>query len=102
MAGTSRKNPLFANPFFAALVAVSILFVVTVLGYLVAPYALNPRPVVQGDASRAFALWLDRQGPLMLGVEFVVMLLAGILAMVTDDWFSGVPKPAVPGDRQEE
>jgi hypothetical protein len=90
MAGSSRKNPLFSNPFFAALVVVSILFVVTVLGYLAAPYALNPRPVPQGEASRTFALWLDRHGPLILGIEFVVMLGTGVVAMLTDDWFSGV------------
>ena len=102
MAGTSRKNPILANPFFAALVVVSIVFVVTVLGYLVAPYAINPGPVARGEASRAFALWLDRHGPLMLGVEFGVMLATGILAMATDDWFSGVSASAVRPAREEK
>ena len=102
MAGTSRKNPLFTNPFFAALVVVSILFVVTTLGYLAAPSAINPRPVAQGEASRAFAVWLDRHGPLILGIEVVVMLAMGVLAMATDDWFSGVPTPSARAGREEE
>ena len=34
------------------------------------------------------ARWFDRHGPMALGVEIVVMLLAGVLAMVTDPWFS--------------
>jgi hypothetical protein len=102
MARSLRKNPLFTNPFFAALVVVSIVFVVTTLGYLAAPAVINPRPVAQGDASRAFALWIDRHGPMILGVEFVVMLTTGVLAMVTDDWFSSVPAPAARSSPKEE
>ena len=97
-----RKNPLFTNPFFATLVVVSIVFVVTILGYLAAPYAINPRPVAQSEVSRAFALWIDRHGPMILGVEFVVMLVTGVLAMVTDDWFSAAPKPVARVDLKEE
>jgi hypothetical protein len=90
MAGTSRKNPVFANPFYLGLLVASTLFVVTVLGYLVAPSVLNSEgPAPRGETSRAFATWLDRHGPLILGIEFVVMLVTGVLAMVTDDWFSG-------------
>ena len=82
MAGTSRKNPVFANPFFLALLVVSTLFVVTALGYLVAPYALGAGKAPQGETSRAFAAWLDRRGPMILGIEFLVMLVTGVLAMV--------------------
>ena len=89
MAGTTRKNPVFANPFYLGLMVVSTLFVVTVLGYLVAPNVSSQGPVQRGDASRAFAIWLDRNGPMVLGIEFVLMLVTGELAMVTDDWFSG-------------
>ena len=42
-----------------------------------------------GAPSHDLALWLDRQGPFVLGVEFVVMMVTGVLAMLTDDWFSG-------------
>ena len=38
-------------------------------------------------------LRLDRWGPTLLGIEFVIMLALGVLAMVTDDWFSGPPGP---------
>ncbi len=88
MAGTSRKNPVLSNPFYVGLMVVSTLFVLTALGYLVAPDVIHQGPDRQGETSRAFAHWLDRHGPLILGIEFVVMLVTGILAMATDDWFS--------------
>jgi len=94
MAGTSRKNPVFANPFYVALMVVSTLFVMTALGYLVAPYAMGGGRAPQGDTSRAFAVWLDRRGPVILGIEFLVMLVTGVLAMATDDWFSATAGPA--------
>ena len=93
MAGTSRKNPVFANPFYVGLMVVSTLFVVTVLGYLVAPNVIGQGPEQRGETSRAFASWLDRHGPVILGIEFLVMLVTGVLAMATDDWFSGMTKP---------
>jgi hypothetical protein len=104
MARTPRKNDVFANPFYLILILASTLFVVTTLGYLVAPYALEGRPnpeierapQPQGAASRAFAAWLDRHGPLALGLEFLVMLVTGVLAMVTDDWFSPAKGPSTP------
>ncbi len=91
MAGTSRKNPVFANPFYVGLMVVSTLFVVTVLGYLVAPDVISQGPEQRSETSRAFAHWLDRHGPVILGIEFLVMLVTGVLAMATDDWFSGQP-----------
>ena len=91
MAGTSRKKPALANPFYVGLMVASTLFVLTALGYLVAPNVIAPGPVRRGETSRAFATWLDRRGPLILGIEFVVMLVTGVLAMATDDWFSGEP-----------
>jgi hypothetical protein len=94
MAGTSRKNSVFANPFYVALMVVSTLFVVTALGYLVAPYAMGSVQEPRGETSRAFAAWLDRRGPVILGIEFLVMLVTGVLAMATDDWFSVIPGPA--------
>jgi hypothetical protein len=100
MAKAARKSNIFANPFYVLLMVVSTLFVMTALGYLVSPYALDARSVPLGERSQAFAGWLDRNGPLMLGVEFVIMLVAGVLAMVTDDWFSGARKPDVPSKRE--
>jgi hypothetical protein len=89
MPAGGRRNPVLANPFYVALMAVSTVFVVTALAYLVVPYVLQrDGGVLQGDTSRGLAGWLDRQGPLILGVEFVVMLATGVAAMFTDDWFT--------------
>jgi hypothetical protein len=98
MAGTSRKSHILTNPFYVLLLIASTLFVVTALGYLVAPSVLDQMPaagpgrVPQNASSKAFAAWLDRNAPLALGVEFVIMLVAAILAMLTDNWFAGVRK----------
>jgi hypothetical protein len=73
--------------------------VVTTLGYLVAPTVLDQVPpagpgrLAQNASSRAFAAWLDRNAPLALGVEFVVMLIAAVLAMLTDNWFGAPRQP---------
>ena len=90
MTGQPRRREVFANPFFVILLGTSTLFVLTVLAYLVSPWVLAPNPVRQrpGAGSMALAAWLDRNGPLALGIEFVVMLLAGTIAMATDPWFS--------------
>jgi hypothetical protein len=85
MAGRPRKA-LFPNPFYVVLLVASVVFTVTVLAYLVSPYAAE-RPDA-GVGSRALVKWLDRRGPLALEVEFLVMFVAGLLAMVTDRWFT--------------
>ena len=82
---------LFPNPFYVLLLLASTLFVFTALGYLVSPTVLGlaepggGRQVSPG--SMALAAWLDRHGPLALGIEFVLMLVSGLLAMATDRWF---------------
>jgi hypothetical protein len=88
---------LFPNPFYALLLVVSTCFVVTILGYLVAP-------TVHGQAGGAgrpggLADWLERRGPAALGVEFAVMLAAALLAMATDRWFP--EKPTRPAPRRD-
>ena len=89
MAGGRRKNPVLANPLFVALMVLSTVFVMTALGYLVAPYALGRNAEAgPGGASRALAGWIDRRGPTLLGVEFILMLATGIAAMLTEDWFT--------------
>ncbi len=94
MTAQPRKLEVFANPFFVVLIATSVLFVLTVLGYLVSLYVLEPDANRGPMAARSVALasWLDRNGPLALGVEFIVMLISGIIAMATDHWFSPRPK----------
>jgi hypothetical protein len=89
MTGGNRKNPVLANPFYIALIFVSTLFVVTALGYLVVPYALERAGGASGSgSSTALAGWLDRNGPMILGIEFVIMFVSGIAAMLTDDRFA--------------
>jgi hypothetical protein len=90
-----RSRP---NPFYILLLVASTLFVVTALGYTVSPYVLDrPSGRPAGEGSEALARWLDRRGPLALGVECVAMVLTGILAMATDPWFSGAARsPAGP------
>jgi hypothetical protein len=85
MAGRARKV-LFPNPFYVVLLVASVVFTVTALAYLVSPYAAD-RPDA-GVGSRILVSWLDRRGPLALGIEFLVMLVSGLLAMVTDRWFT--------------
>lgn len=88
-----RKNPFFTNPFFMILLVASVAFVATVLGYLVCPYVLEKSAA--GTTSRRFAEWLDARGPLLLGVEFLVMLASAAVAIAVDDWFSR-PRDAGP------
>jgi hypothetical protein len=102
MARTSRPNPVLANPFYVGLMVTSTLFVVTALGYLVAPYVIQPGQAAQGQASRAFALWLDTHGPLILAVEFVIMLVSGVVAMTTEDYFLRRKKPGNNADHRAD
>jgi hypothetical protein len=94
MTGQARSREILSNPFFVIVLATSALFVLTVLGYLVSPYVLVRGPAADrpGPGSIKLAEWFDRNGPFTLGVEFVVMLVAGILAMATDSWFSSRAK----------
>jgi hypothetical protein len=94
MTGKPRKSEILSNPFFVILLGASVLFVLTVLGYLVSPYVLSPDPARRPPNARSIAMaeWFDRHGPMTLAIEFVVMLLAGVLAMATDPWFTSRSK----------
>jgi hypothetical protein len=85
------------NPFYVLLLAASIVFVVTCFAYLISPTVLEQARNQRGAAtpSQRFAAWLDRNGPVVLGVEFLVMLVAGGLAMGTDRWFPEKPAKSV-------
>lgn len=91
------RGRVLPNPFFAALLLASTVFVVTCFAYLIGPYLLEraaKRPERAG--SLGFAAWLDRRGPLAIGVEFVVMLLLAGSAMILDDRFPKKRKAVVP------
>jgi hypothetical protein len=95
-----QKRAIFANPFFVVLQGTSVIFVLTVLAYLISPYVLEAaarRPPNAGAlGSIAWAIWFDRNAPLVLSIELVVMLLMGTLAMATESWFSPRSKPGRP------
>jgi magnesium-transporting ATPase (P-type) len=90
MAGTNRK-PLFPNPFYFFLLIVSVLFVITIFAYLVIPYyemgLMNHPELKRKPSNQAFSDWLDRSGPLIIGIEFVIMLVLSVIAMLADDKF---------------
>src|SRR5258708_33285595 len=91
MVERSRKPPN-ANPFYVVLLLVSTAFVITALGYLIGPFvqqrAIDRPQAGPGLGSRALSDWLDRRGPLALGIEFGLMFVCGLLAMATEHWFS--------------
>jgi hypothetical protein len=88
MPARPRKNPISANPFYLILLVASTLFVVTCLAYFIVPTVLSEAPAPERAPSLALAEWLDHRAPLLLGIEFAVMLVFGVLAMLTDDWFA--------------
>ena len=88
------------NPFYVSLLLVSTAFIVTCLGYLVAPTvvenALRPKPGgnIPGPAALAMAEWFERRGTTALTIEIVVMIVLGVVAMLSDGWFSDKTKSA--------
>jgi hypothetical protein len=91
-AGVRPRKPLFPNPFYVLLLISSTAFALSALMFYISPFVIERGIVRPGAApspgSLALVEWLDRWGPLTLGVEFVVMFLTGCLAMATDHWFS--------------
>jgi hypothetical protein len=94
----SRKREVFANPIFVVLMIASVVFVLTVLAYLIGPSVLEPDPAKPPPtaSSRAMAEWVDRNAPWLLAAEIAIMAVTGVLAMLTDQWFSPKKKPQSP------
>jgi hypothetical protein len=90
MSDPGRRREVFSNPFFVILLGTSVVFVLTILGYLVSPSVLAPDPTRPrpGPNSIRLADWFDRNGPFTLAVEFGIMFASSVLAMLTDPWFS--------------
>jgi hypothetical protein len=84
MARSYRRNEVLSNPFYLTLVAVSTIFVVTILAYLVSGATLEPGRDPADERSIRIALWFDRNGPLVLAIEFLVMLATGVVMMAAD------------------
>ncbi len=89
MARSYRRNEVLSNPFYLTLVAVSTIFVVTILAYLVSGFAMEPGRDPADERSIRIALWFDRNGPLVLAVEFLVMLATGVVMIAADRWSTG-------------
>jgi hypothetical protein len=98
MTAESRKREVFANPFFVVMMAASVVFVLTVLAYLISPAVLDADPAKPPPSVRSLAMaaWIDRNAPWVLAGEFAIMLVTGVVAMVTDPWFSPRSKPKPP------
>jgi hypothetical protein len=98
MTASSRKREVFANPFFVVMMAVSVVFVLTVLAYLISPAVLEANPAKPPPSARSLALaaWVDRNAPWVLAAEFAIMLVTGVVAMVTDPYFTPSSKPKPP------
>ena len=89
-----RKRDVFANPFFTVMLATSVAFVLTVLAYLVSPSCSSrPPPIAASPRLDLGRRWIDRNAPMTLAVEFVIMLVTGLVAMVTDPWFTARSNP---------
>src|SRR5262249_55019153 len=71
MSDPARRREVFSNPFFVVLLGTSLVFVLTILGYLVSPYILVPDPgrPRPGPNSVRLADWFDRNGPVTLAAE---------------------------------
>jgi hypothetical protein len=93
-----RKREVFANPFFVVLMTASVVFVLTVLAYLISPAVLEAGPGKAPLTARSLAMatWIDHNAPWVLAVEIAIMLVTGVVAMVADPWFSPRSKPKPP------
>ena len=89
---------VFANPFFVVLMAASVVFVLTVVAYLISPAVLEAGPGKPPPNPRSLAMaeWIDRNAPWVLAAEFAIMLVTGVVAMVADPWFTPRSKPRPP------
>jgi hypothetical protein len=98
MTATPRKREVFANPFFVVMMAATVVFVITVFAYLISPTVLEavPGKPQPSERSLAIAVWIDQNAPWVLAVEFAIMFVTGVVAMVVDPWFTPRPKPKPP------
>jgi hypothetical protein len=98
MTAVPRKREVFANPFFVVMMAATVVFVITVLAYLISPAVLEvgPGKAPPSPRSLAMAKWIDQNAPWVLAVEFAIMLVTGVVAMIADPWFTPRSKPNPP------
>lgn len=100
MAASRGKAKGKSNPFYVLLLVASAAFTITALAYLMGPFVAQRALDRPGSGPMALNLWLDRRGPSALAVEFVVMLVAALLAMATDRRYASPPAPPKPGNKR--
>ncbi len=80
------------------LMIVSMLFVLTILGYLVGP--IIEQRAIDGLGQRSpLAEWFDRKGVIALAIEFAVMCVLAVLAMMMDRHFAPAKTPPSKAER---
>jgi hypothetical protein len=91
MPAPAGKKPPYPNPFYVLVVLAGIAFVATAAGWLAAPMIQEKarRRPGEGAGAVAIAAWFDRWSVTTLTVELVVLIVAGLLAMLADRWFRG-------------
>lgn len=95
------KKQSMPNVFYVALVVASTVFTLTVFVYLIGPFAVRraqANAAADNSGSMALISWFDRNGPNALAIEFVVMLVSAVLAMLTDHWFQARTGGATRGE----
>ena len=102
MTAPRRKREIFANPFFVVLLVASMVFVLTVLAYLVEPVRCStPNAGAAAAEARArsrLAEWLDRNAPdrCWRRDSSVMLRRRASWPWLTDPWFSARSKPKPP------
>jgi hypothetical protein len=86
---TARQKALFANPFYALLVVVGIVFFVTACAYGVMAFrAVSPHLPAADTGSHPLLSFLDVHGTMLLAAELAILTLATVAAIGTDDYWT--------------
>ncbi|MCA9184844.1 MAG: hypothetical protein R3E01_28000 [Pirellulaceae bacterium] len=86
MANTKKPMP---NPFYVILVIAGVIFCITACAYgTMTLLFLHPESAEQADASRkSFLSLVDQHGLTAMVVELIVLALATVAAIATDDYW---------------
>jgi hypothetical protein len=82
----AKKRP-FANPFYALLLVVGVAFLLTATSYGVMAFRdVRGRPAAESGSG--LMLFLDRHGGLLMAGELAILVVASLLAMATDGYWT--------------
>ena len=86
----ARSNRKVINPFYFLLVIIGIVFTITACAYgVMTVQQINPSTV---DRPHALTVFLDQHGFAMLAVELVLLAIATVAAITTDDYWENQNK----------